>query len=41
MIADRFEVEPEYFIEKYNIPIKGKKASLVPGQMPQAKPFFD
>lgn len=41
MISDRFEVDPKYFIEKYNIPIIGKKAAPAPGQMPQANPFFD
>lgn len=41
MISDRYEVDPKYFIEKYNIPIIGKKASSAPGQMPQTKPFFD
>lgn len=41
MIADRYEVDAKYFIEKYNIPIIGEKAVPVPGQMTQAKPFFD
>lgn len=41
MLSDRYEVDPKYFIEKYNIPIIGKKASPAPGQMPQTKPFFD
>lgn len=41
MIADRYEIDPEYFIEKYNIPIIGKKTSPFPGQLPQARPFFD
>jgi len=37
MIADRFEVDPKYFIEKYNVPIIGaKKVQLV-----KNKPFFD
>ena len=38
MIADRFEVDPKYFIEKYNIPIIGKKER---GTEILAKPFFD
>ena len=38
MIADRFEVDPKYFINKYNIPIIGKKQ--VPTQ-PLSRPFFD
>lgn len=38
MIADRFEVDPKYFIDKYNIPIIGKKQ--VPTQ-PLSRPFFD
>ena len=36
MIADRFEVDPKYFIEKYNVPIIGKKQNTELG-----KPFFD
>lgn len=39
MITDRFEVDPEYFIEKYNIPIIGKK-EYTP-QMLSRPPFFD
>ena len=38
MIVDRFEVDPKYFIDKYNIPIIGKKQ--VPTQ-PLSRPFFD
>lgn len=25
MIADRYEVDPKYFIDKYGVPIIGKK----------------
>ena len=39
MILDRFEVDPQYLIDKYNIPIVGKKEAAPP--MPLAKPFFD
>lgn len=38
MIADRYEVDPKYFIEKYNIPIIGKKEPVGIGLR---KPFFD
>lgn len=41
MIADRYDVDPAYFIEKYNVPILGRKNLPAPGQLPQAKPFFD
>ena len=43
MISDRYEVDPEYFIEKYNIPITGKKEfspQLLKLLKPQP-PFFD
>lgn len=40
MVTDRFEVDPKYFIEKYGIPIIGKKAA--PDTTAQlAHPFFD
>ena len=38
MIADRFEVDPKYFIDKYNIPIVGKK-QVQTQQL--TRPFFD
>lgn len=41
MLINNYEVDPNYFIEKYNVPIIGKKTSPVPGQMQQGKPFFD
>lgn len=37
MIADRFEVDPKYFADKYNMPIVGKKQV----QHPLSRPFFD
>lgn len=37
MILDRFEVNIQYFIDKYNIPITGKKEEGISLQ----KPFFD
>ena len=38
MIVDRYEVDPQYFIDKYNIPIIGKKE---PKQTQLGRPFFD
>lgn len=38
MILDRFEVNPKYLIEKYNMPITGKKENTA---VSLAKPFFD
>ncbi|MCE9106576.1 MAG: DUF935 domain-containing protein [Bacteroides pyogenes] len=38
MITDRYEVDPKYFIEKYNIPIIGKKENARIGL---SRPFFD
>ena len=40
MILDRFEVDPKYLIDKYGVPITGKKA--VPDtSVGLARPFFD
>ena len=40
MISDRYEVDPKYFIDKYGVPIIGKKT--VPDTSAQlAQPFFD
>ena len=38
MIVDRYEVDPKYFIDKYNIPIIGEK-KVQTQQL--SKPFFD
>lgn len=38
MIVDRYEVDPKYFIDKYNIPIIGEKK--VQAQQ-LSRPFFD
>jgi hypothetical protein len=37
MIADRFEVDPKYFIKKYNVPIIGEKKT----QLVKPSYFFD
>lgn len=39
MLADRYEIDPTYFADKYNIPILGKKE--VAPAMPLSRPFFD
>lgn len=39
MIADRYEVDPKYFIDKYGVPIIGEKKQ--PEQAALARPFFD
>lgn len=39
MIADRFEVDPKYFIDKYGVPITGEKKQSVP--LGLSRPFFD
>lgn len=39
MIADRYEVDPKYFIDKYGVPITGEKKW--PEQAALARPFFD
>ncbi len=39
MITDRYDVDPKYFIKKYNIPILGKKAT--PDKVTLSHPFFD
>lgn len=39
MIADRYEVDPKYFIDKYGVPIIGEKKH--PEQAALARPFFD
>lgn len=33
MLLDRFEIDPKYFIDKYNVPIIGKK-EIAPVQVP-------
>lgn len=38
MIADRFEIDPKYFIDKYSVPIIGKKE---PNTTKLQFPFFD
>lgn len=38
MVIDRYEVDPQYFIDKYNIPIIGKKESKT---AKLGRPFFD
>lgn len=38
MLADRYEIDPKYFIEKYNVPIIGKRE---PAGIELRKPFFD
>lgn len=37
MIADRFEVDPQYFIDKYNMPIIGKKEGVSPQPSPKER----
>lgn len=39
MIADRYEVDPKYFIDKYGVPITGEKKRPEPAAL--ARPFFD
>lgn len=39
MIADRYEVDPKYFIDKYGVPITGEKKRDSITQL--ARPFFD
>lgn len=39
MIADRYEVDPKYFIDKYGVPITGEKKRDNIAQL--AHPFFD
>ena len=38
MLADRFEIDPQYFIDKYNVPIIGKKEDQ---HFQLSKGFFD
>lgn len=38
MVADRYEIDPQYFIDKYNIPIIGKKERR---ETELHRPFFD
>lgn len=38
MLADRFDIDPKYFIDKYNVPILGKKETTA---VQLARPFFD
>lgn len=40
MILDRFEVNPQYLIDKYGVPITGKKETPDTSAQP-ARPFFD
>ena len=40
MIADRYEVDPKYFIDKYGVPIIGKK-TVQETSTQLAHPFFD
>lgn len=39
MLIDRFDIDPEYFVKKYNIPIIGKKAT--PDKVTLSRHFFD
>lgn len=51
MVLERYEVDPKYFIEKYNMPIIGERQQVQPVALPsgkkdkdnqkQALPFFD
>ena len=53
MVLERYEVDPKYFIEKYNIPILGERKTTQPVALPGRKdkdgkdnqklayPFFD
>lgn len=52
MIADRYEVDPEYFSEKYNMPVGQRRQMVLPTAEPEedddkkkqqktVKPFFD
>jgi len=38
MIGEQYDVDPEYYVKKYNVPILGKKANPQPQQL---KNFFD
>lgn len=41
MIADRWEVDPKYFIDKYGVPIIGQKKQQPAPTTELARPFFD
>jgi len=39
MISSQYEVDPDYYIKKYNVPIIGKKAAASSANL--KKDFFD
>ena len=44
MIADRYEVDPQYFIDKYNVPVGERRQTAAALEMAKGKgqkPFFD
>ena len=41
MILDRFEVDPQYLIDKYGVPIIGQKKQQPAPTTELARPFFD
>ena len=50
MVADRYEVSPEYFAEKYNMPVGERRNAQIPAgkedgddknRQNNAHPFFD